>query len=268
VSEIKEAVRERYAGIARAAGAGTPKSCCPSPAGGCGCGADYTPQEIAGLPLGMLETSLGCGNPVPMAGLRPGETVLDLGSGAGLDVLLAARQVGPEGMVYGLDMTDEMLALARENQRKSGMENVSFIKGEMESIPLPDDSVDVVISNCVINLAPDKTRVFAEVHRVLKPGGRLAVSDMVWRKAVPERLKRHAELWAACVAGALTEAEYRAALTQAGFLDVELETTRTYGLDDLPAEVLTEETRRELADYDGALVSALIRARKPAAEVL
>lgn len=264
MSEIKEAVREKYAGIARAARAGAPEGCCSSAAGGCGCGGDYAPEEIAGLPLQMLQTSLGCGNPVAPAELRPGETVLDLGSGAGLDVLLAARRVGPEGKVYGLDMTDEMLALARENRRKSGIENAAFIKGEMESIPLPDDSVDVVISNCVINLAADKARVLAEACRVLKPGGRLAVSDMVWRKEVPEWLRRHAELWAGCVAGALTEAEYREALARAGFLNVELETTRAYGLEDMPAAALTEEMRRELAPYGGALVSALVRARKPA----
>lgn len=260
---IKETVREKYAGIARAARAGAPEGCCSSAAGGCGCGGDYAPEEIAGLPLQMLQTSLGCGNPVALAGLQPGETVLDLGSGAGLDVLLAARRVGPEGKVYGLDMTDEMLALARENQRRSGIENAAFIKGEMESIPLPDDSVDVVISNCVINLAPDKGKVLAEACRVLKPGGRLAVSDMVWRKYVPEWLRRHAELWAGCVAGALTEAEYRAALARAGFADVSLEVTRVFSVKGISDGSLSEERQRELAPYDGALVSALVRARKP-----
>lgn len=265
---LKEAVREKYAGLARLARDGGKGSCC-SPAGsaaGFCCAENYSAGEVAGLPPELLAASLGCGNPTALADLKPGEVVLDLGSGAGLDVLLAARRVGPAGKVYGLDMTDEMLALARENQKKSGITNVEFIKGDMENIPLPDNHVDVVISNCVINLAADKAKVIREVFRVLKPGGRLAVSDMVWQREVPAWLRQSAELWAGCVAGALTAEEYRRLLAAAGFTDTGLEVTRVFSQSDLPEGFLTEEMEKELLSYAGSLVSAFVRARKPGSE--
>lgn len=258
---LKKAVREKYAALANSARAGG-AGCCCSPAG-CGCGPYYTPEETKGLPRDLLEASLGCGNPTALAGLQPGEVVLDLGSGAGLDVLLAARRVGPAGKVYGLDMTEEMLALAREHQLRSGVTNVEFIKGDMENIPLPDDHVDVVISNCVINLAADKRSVLREVFRVLKPGGRLAVSDMVWRREVPQGLRQNVELWVSCVAGAPVEEEYRRMLEAAGFEGVSIEAVRPFGLSDFPEGTLPEEVRQQLALHEGALVSASIRARKP-----
>ncbi|MCL6636211.1 MAG: arsenite methyltransferase, partial [Peptococcaceae bacterium] len=227
---IKETVREKYAGLARAARAGGEGSCCCScPPSGCGCGGDYTPEEVAGLPPELLNASLGCGNPTALAGLQPGQVVLDLGSGAGLDVFLAARRVGPEGKVYGMDMTDEMLTLAEENRRRAGVENVVFIKGDMENIPLPDDHVDVIISNCVVNLSADKARVFKEAFRVLKPGGRLAISDLLWQKEVPSWVRQDVELWTGCVAGALTVGECRRLLEEAGFEETGLEVTRVYG---------------------------------------
>jgi SAM-dependent methyltransferase len=258
---LKKAVREKYAALASSVRSGS-AGCCCSPAG-CGWGPYYAPEETEGLPRDLLEASLGCGNPITLAGLQPGEVVLDLGSGAGLDVLLAARQVGSAGRVYGLDMTEEMLALAREHQLRSGVTNVEFIKGEMENIPLPDNHVDVVISNCVINLAADKSRVLREVFRVLRPGGRLAVSDMMWRREVPPVLRQNVELWVSCVAGAPGEEEYRRLLEEAGFEGIAMEVVRPFGLADFPEGALPEEVRRQLAGYEGALVSASIRARKP-----
>ena len=213
-----------------------------------------------------MAASLGCGNPTALIALQEGETVLDLGSGGGIDVLLSARRVGPSGKAYGLDMTDEMLALARENQQKSGLTNVEFLKGEMENIPLPDRSVDVVISNCVINLSADKRRVINEAFRVLKPGGRFAVSDVVCRGDVPPAVRRSMELWVGCVAGALEEAEYQRLLTQAGFVDIAVEPTRVYQFEDarailtgagLDVDVLAQEV-------SGRIMGAFIRARKPA----
>lgn len=257
---LKEAVREKYAGLAQLARIGGMGNCC-SPnrcVGSC----NYTPEETEGLPCELLQASLGCGNPIALASLKEGEVVLDLGSGAGLDVLLAARRVGPEGKAYGLDMTEEMLALAREYQRRSGVDNAKFLKGEMENIPLPDNHVDVVISNCVINLAADKARVLKEAYRVLKPGGRLAISDMMWRREVPLWLRQNVELWAGCVAGALTETEYRRLLEEAGFLDVDLEITHIFNPSDLPERFSTDE-KEELAPYASSLASAFIRARKP-----
>src|SRR5712692_7799298 len=188
----------------------------------------YDAGETAGLPAQAVAASLGCGNPTALAALRPGDIVLDLGSGGGIDVLLSAQRVGPTGKAYGLDMTDEMLALARENQRKAGVENVEFLKGEIEDIPLPDGSVDVIISNCVINLSADKDRVLAEAFRVLKPGGRLAVSDVVVRGDVPDQVRRSMELWVGCIAGALTEAEFTALLGSTGFEAIGIEPTRIY----------------------------------------
>ena len=225
----------------------------------------YEAGETAGLPQDAVAASLGCGNPTALAELKTGETVLDLGSGGGIDVLLSAKRVGPTGKAYGLDMTDEMLALARENQRKAGVENVEFLKGEIEDIPLPADSVDVIISNCVINLSADKDRVLGEAFRVLKPGGRVAVSDVVVRGEVPKEIRRSIELWIGCVAGALEEAEYRAKLGKAGFEAVAVEPTRIYRVEDarenlakagLDADAIAPEV-------DGKFMSAFVRARKP-----
>ena len=227
----KTAVRDKYGAIASGV---TSTGCC---GGGCGCGDPitsnlYDASETAMLPVEAVNASLGCGNPTALIDLQPGQTVLDLGSGGGIDVLLSARRVGPTGKVYGLDMTDEMLALARANQARAGATNVEFLKGEIEAIPLPDASVDVVISNCVINLSPDKDRVLREAFRVLRPGGQFAVSDVVVRKPVPEDVRRNVELWVGCVAGALDEAGYRAKLASAGFKDVAVEPWRVYDLHD------------------------------------
>jgi SAM-dependent methyltransferase len=245
--------------------------CCGTASSRSGCdpvtGNLYAADETAALPEEAVRASLGCGNPTALAELRPGEVVLDLGSGGGIDVLLSAKRVGPTGKAYGLDMTDEMLALARENQRKAGVANVEFLKGAIEAIPLPDDTVDVIISNCVINLSADKDRVLAEAFRVLKPGGRLAVSDVVVRGEVPAAIRRSVELWIGCVAGALDETAYREKLGKAGFEAVDVEPTRVYR---------TEDAREFLAgagldaaaiapQVDGKFMSAFIRAGKPAA---
>src|SRR6266705_2376973 len=211
----------------------------------------YDAGETAGLPAQAVLASLGCGNPTALAELLPGEVVLDLGSGGGIDVLLSARRVGPTGKAYGLDMTDEMLALARENQRKAGVENVEFLKGDIERIPLPDASVDVIISNCVINLAADKRKVLAEAFRVLRPGGRFAVSDVVVRGEIPPAVRRSMELWVGCVAGALTEAEFTALLGSNGFEAIGIEPTRIYQFED--------------ARVGGQIMGAFVRARKPSA---
>jgi SAM-dependent methyltransferase len=225
----------------------------------------YGESETSVLPAEAVVASLGCGNPTALADLHPGETVLDLGSGGGIDVLLSARRVGPDGKVYGLDMTDEMLTLARENQRKAGATNVEFLKGDIEHIPLPDNSVDVIISNCVINLSGEKQWVLAEAFRVLRPGGRLAVSDIVVRGAVPEEIRRSMELWAGCVAGALEEADYRTLLGNAGFEDIAVEPTRIYGADDA-REFLRGaglQLDQVAAQVEGRFMAAFIRARKP-----
>jgi SAM-dependent methyltransferase len=264
---IKELVRDKYGQAALRVTSSDP-SCCDSARGACDPITSnlYAQTETADLPPEALAASLGCGNPTALAQLAPGETVLDLGSGGGIDVLLSAKRVGPTGKAYGLDMTDEMLALARENQRKSGVSNAEFLRGEMEAIPLPDNSVDVVISNCVINLSADKDRVLAEAFRVLKPGGRLAVSDVVVRGEVPAAIRRSVELWIGCVAGALEEAEYRAKLARAGFEAIDVEPTRIYRIDDA-----REFLDREGVDagaiapvVDGKFMSAFVRARKPA----
>src|SRR5215467_9729910 len=228
--EIKEAVRRTYSQAAVRAGS----SCCGEAAcGGSAITANlYADAEKGGLPEAAVLASLGCGNPTALAELKLSETVLDLGSGGGIDVLLSARRVGPGGKAYGLDMTDEMLALARENQRKANVDNVEFLKGEIEAIPLPDNSVDVIISNCVINLSADKDRVFAEAFRVLRPGGRFAVSDVVVRGEVPSQIRRSVELWIGCVAGSLEEGEYRAKLAKAGVESIDLEPTRIYRTED------------------------------------
>ena len=261
-NEIRKAVEERYREAALKVSAGD-SGCCGGPAS---C-ADpissdlYGAREAGELPAAALEASLGCGNPVARAELRPGEVVLDLGSGGGIDVLLSARRVSPGGKAYGLDMTDEMLDLARENLRKAGATNVEFLKGTIEAIPLPDASVDVILSNCVINLSAEKDRVFREAFRVLKPGGRLAVSDVVVRGPVPPALRRSVELWIGCVAGALEEQEYREKLQGAGFVDVRLETTRVYRAED--AREWLSKAGVDPAAMEGRFASDFIRARKP-----
>jgi ubiquinone/menaquinone biosynthesis C-methylase UbiE len=225
----------------------------------------YQGDETGELPPEALAASLGCGNPTALAQLNFGETVLDLGSGGGIDVLLSAKRVGPTGKAYGLDMTEEMLALARENQRKAGVDNVEFLQGEIEQIPLPDHSVDVVISNCVINLSSDKDRVLSEAFRVLKPGGRFAVSDVVVRGEVPAAIRRDVELWIGCVAGALEEQEYRAKLARAGFTEIDLEPTRIYRIEEA-REFLTGrniDVDTIAPQVEGKFMSAFVRARKP-----
>jgi arsenite methyltransferase len=265
--EVREIVKEKYGAAARRAAQGDADTgCC-----GSGSGCDpitsnlYDASQLGTLPIEAVIASLGCGNPTALAELEAGEVVLDLGSGGGIDVLLSARRVGPTGKAYGLDMTDDMLALARENQRKAGISNVEFLKGEIEHIPLPDDSVDVIISNCVINLSADKDRVLREAFRVLKPGGRFAVSDVVVRgDDVPAEVRRSMELWIGCVAGALEEGEYRGKLSVAGFTNVDVEPTRIYRAEDargfLDAAGLDESL---LAKVDGKFMSAFVRAQKP-----
>jgi arsenite methyltransferase len=268
--DIKSTVKEKYGQAAtRAATAAQAIGCCGSPTG-CG-GPDpitsnlYDADQQAGLPELAVAASLGCGNPTALAELQAGETVLDLGSGGGIYVLLSARRVGPTGKAYGLDMTDEMLALARANQAKAGVENVEFLKGEIEHIPLPDNSVDVIISNCVINLSGDKPRVLREAFRVLKPGGRFAVSDVVVRGEVPADIRKSMELWIGCIAGALEEAEYRQLLAGAGFAPIDLEPTRVYAAADARAFLAEAGLDRPgLAEaIDGRFMSAFIRATKP-----
>jgi arsenite methyltransferase len=265
---LKAKVRERYGEAASLASSGARSSCCGTPSGEVWdpITADlYDDAETQGLPAEAMLASLGCGNPTALAELHEGEVVLDLGSGGGIDVLLSARRVGPTGRAYGLDMTDEMLELARANQRRAGAENVEFLKGDIESIPLPDASVDVIISNCVINLAADKGRVLREAFRVLKPGGRFAVSDVVARKAVPGAVRRSMELWMGCVAGALHEDEYAQLLREAGFTAVSLEPTRIYGGEDARffLEGASLDVPASLDEFDGAFMSAFVRAVKP-----
>jgi SAM-dependent methyltransferase len=262
---ITSAVRDRYGAIASGVTSG---GCC---GGRCSDPITtnlYSEDDTAGLPLEAVSASLGCGNPTALIDLKPGQTVLDLGSGGGIDVLLSAQRVGPTGKVYGLDMTDEMLALARANQARAGATNVEFLKGEIEAIPLPDASVDVVISNCVINLSPDKDRVLREAFRVLRPGGQFAVSDVVVRKPVSDAIRRSVELWVGCVAGALDEGDYRHKLTTAGFTDVTVEPWRVYDLHDA-RQVLSDaglDTDVVASTADGAFASAFVRATKPAAK--
>jgi SAM-dependent methyltransferase len=268
MSDVTEIVRERYASAARQAAEGSKAGCCGTRGS---CTADpitgdlYAADQTAGLPAQALLASLGCGNPTALAELVEGETVLDLGSGGGIDVLLSARRVGPTGKVYGLDMTDEMLALARENQRRAGATNVEFLKGQIEAIPLPDRSVDVIISNCVINLSADKDQVIAEAFRVLRPGGRLAVSDVVTRGKLPASVQESMALWAGCVGGALDEGDYLGKLDLAGFTGASIEPTRIYTADDakmfLAGLGLDEDSLA--AELDGKVMGAFIRATKP-----
>jgi SAM-dependent methyltransferase len=267
-NNIQDAVREKYGNIARSAGSA---GCCgPS---SCGCGDPitsdlYSDAETAGLPSEAVAVSLGCGNPTALIDIQPGQTVLDLGSGGGIDVLLSARRVGPTGKVYGLDMTDEMLALARANQQKAGATNVEFLKGAIEAIPLPDQSVDVIISNCVINLSVDKDAALREAFRVLKPGGRFAVSDVVIRGEVPADIRRSLELWVGCVAGALEEKDYAAKLKAAGFDDIELEPWRVYEVEDARGFLAESgiDVDQLAPQVDGKIASAFIRARRPEAK--
>ena len=269
-ASVKEVVQEKYGEAARRVAAGKTSSCCGASA--C-CGTDVDPitrdlydeSQKSLLPDLAVKASLGCGNPTALAELKPGETVLDLGSGGGIDVLLSARRVGPTGKAYGLDMTDDMLALARENQRKAGVENVEFLRGEIENIPLPDCSVDVIISNCVINLSADKDRVLREAFRVLKPGGRFAVSDVVVRGEVPAEVRKSMLLWVGCIAGALREDDYAAKLKHAGFESVEIEATRIYNIEDARAFLSAEGVDIDAiaAQVEGKFISAFIRAQKP-----
>lgn len=269
--EIKEVIREKYGQAALRVNAGG-SSCCGAAAALDGCCDPittnlYDAAQTGELPEEAVLASLGCGNPTALAQLNPGESVLDLGSGGGIDVLLSARRVGPSGKAYGLDMTDEMLALARENQRKAGVENVEFLKGEIEHIPLPDNSVDVIISNCVINLSGDKDRVLREAFRVLKPGGRFAVSDVVTRGEIPEDVRRNMLLWVGCIAGALGDYQYVSKLARAGFEDIDIETTRIYNIEDARAFLSGQgvDVDAMAPAIEGKFMSAFIRAVKPAA---
>jgi len=272
--QLREAVRERYGRTAlQVTGTGTSGSCCGSDC--CGGQGDsgvvtsdlYSSAELGALPITAALASLGCGNPTALAELKPGEKVLDLGSGGGIDVLLSARRVGSAGFAYGLDMTDEMLELAERNRKESGVENVRFLKGVIEDIPLEANRVDVVISNCVINLSADKGQVLREGYRVLVPGGRFAVSDIVFQGHIPPAIRADLEAWAGCIAGALEEETYRNLLQEAGFTGIEVEVTRRYSLDDIAESgaraSLAALSQSERAEVDGKFVSAFIRARKP-----
>ncbi|HYM22424.1 MAG TPA: arsenite methyltransferase [Vicinamibacterales bacterium] len=272
-TDIREVVREKYSQAAVRVKAGAASACCgTAPSGDACCDPItsnlYGAEEQGGLPEDAVRASLGCGNPTALAALNPGETVLDLGSGGGIDVLLSAKRVGPTGKAYGLDMTDEMLALARENQRKAGVSNVEFLKGEIEHIPLPDNSVDVIISNCVINLSADKDQVLREAFRVLKPGGRFAVSDVVTRGDVPADVRRNMLLWVGCIAGALKEGDYRRKLGAAGFGAITIEPTRVYKIDDARAFLSGQgvDVDAMAPKVEGKFMSAFVRASKPAAK--
>jgi arsenite methyltransferase len=281
--DIREIVKQRYGQAAKAVAGGAKPSCCgagsscaPSPGASAIEGTDpitralYSDDEAALVPASALAASFGCGNPTALAELHTGEVVLDLGSGGGIDVILSAKRVGPTGRAYGLDMTPEMLDLAHANQRAAGVENVEFLRGTIEAIPLPDASVDVIISNCVINLSTDKDRVLREAFRVLRPGGRFAVSDVVIRRALPEAVRKDMELWTGCIAGALLEGEYVHKLAAAGFGDIGIEPTRIYGSEDARemaagSSCCGGDMEGTLAALDGAVMSAFVRARKPSA---
>jgi SAM-dependent methyltransferase len=268
-TDLKQAVREKYGQAAALAQKGGTRCCGTAPSLASRCDPItsnlYDAGQAGELPDEALKASLGCGNPTALAELKPGEVVLDLGSGGGIDVILSARRVGPKGKAYGLDMTDEMLALAQDNKHRSGLANVEFLRGEIENIPLPADSVDVIISNCVINLSADKDRVLREAFRVLKPGGRFAVSDVVVRGAVPDAIRRSMEFWVGCIAGALSETDYRGKLAAAGFTNVGVEVTRVYGVAEAATFLAGQGLDIEAAarEVDGKIVSAFIRATKP-----
>jgi len=274
MSDIKEVVKEKYGRAALRVVSGEGSACCGSSPSSCCSGGDvitsdlYSQLQKDELPQAAVLASLGCGNPTALAELKLGEIVLDLGSGGGIDVLLSAKRVAPGGKAYGLDMTDEMLSLARENQKKAGVENVEFLKGEIEQIPLPDNSVDVIISNCVINLSADKDRVLREAFRVLKPGGRFAVSDVVTRGEIPAEIRKNILLWVGCVAGALDENEYREKLTTAGFTNIGIEPTRIYRTADALSFLIDKGIDVEAIGplVDGKFMSAFVRAQKPLAQ--
>jgi arsenite methyltransferase len=269
---VKEIVKEKYGNAALRVTSGDTNFCCGQDRAGLDGASDpitsnlYNATEEGEVPDTAIKASLGCGNPTALAELKPGEVVLDLGSGGGIDVLLSARRVGATGKAFGLDMTDEMLALAEENKQKSGLANVEFLKGEIENIPLSDNSVDVIISNCVINLSGDKDRVLKEAFRVLKPGGRFAVSDVVVRGHVPDAIKKNMELWVGCVAGALSDDEYTAKLTGAGFENVGIEPTRVYSIEDARGFLSGRglDVDALVGEVEGKFLSAFIRASKPA----
>lgn len=269
-ADVKEIVQQKYGEAARRVTSGETSACCGASAC-CGTNEDpitkdlYDESEKSVLPDTAVKASLGCGNPTALVELRPGDTVLDLGSGGGADVLLSARRVGPTGKAYGLDMTDDMLALARENQKKAGIENVEFMKGEIENIPLPDNSVDVIISNCVINLSADKDQVIREAFRVLKPGGRFAVSDVVVRGDVPHEIRKSMLLWVGCIAGALRDYDYAAKLAKAGFEAIDIEPTRVYNIEHARTFLSIEgiDVDRIAPHVEGKFISAFIRAAKP-----
>jgi SAM-dependent methyltransferase len=268
--QVTELVKQKYGQAALRARSGASSACCGTTPSADGCCDPitsnlYGAREEGELPELAVKASLGCGNPTALAKLTPGETVLDLGSGGGIDVLLSARRVGPTGRAFGLDMTDEMLAVAEENKRKSGLDNATFLKGEIENIPLPDNSIDVIISNCVINLSGDKDRVLHEAFRVLKPGGRFAVSDVVVRGDVPDVIRTNMELWMGCIAGALRDTEYVGKLIDAGFVDVAVEDTRVYSLADARAFLSGQglDVDALAREVDGTFVSAFVRATKP-----
>ncbi len=271
MTDVRAIVKEKYGEAAMRVVSGTGNASCGSSPSSCCSGGDpittnlYDALQKSELPETAVLASLGCGNPTALAELRPGERVLDLGSGGGIDVLLSARRVAPGGMAYGLDMTDEMLALARENQRKAGVGNVEFLKGEIEHIPLPENAVDVVISNCVINLSGDKDQVLREAFRVLKSGGRFAVSDVVTRGEIPSKIRESVLLWVGCVAGALSEDDYRAKLAAAGFVDIAIEPTRFYSAADAQSFLAEQglDASELAAQVDGKFFSAFVRARKP-----
>ena len=272
-ANVKDVVKEKYGQAALRVQSGNASNCCGASAAATEFGCDpitsnlYDASQSGQVPEAALLASLGCGNPTALAQLNPGEVVLDLGSGGGIDVLLSAKRVGPRGKAYGLDMTDEMLALANENKRKAGAENVEFLKGEIEHIPLPDNSVDVIISNCVINLSADKDRVLREAFRVLKPGGRFAVSDVLTRGEMRPEIRQSVLLWVGCIAGALEENEYRQKLGAAGFEQIEIEPTRIYKADDAREFLSAEgvEAASIAAEVDGKFMSAFVRANKPEA---
>jgi SAM-dependent methyltransferase len=267
---IKEVVKAKYGQFALQVQGSSASCCAPTLAAGGSCDPItanlYSAEQSGGVPEQALQASLGCGNPTALAALHPGETVLDLGSGGGIDVLLSARRVGRTGKAYGLDMTDEMLALARANQKEAGVANVEFLKGEIENIPLPDNSVDVIISNCVINLSSDKDRVLREAFRVLKPGGRFAVSDVVVSGEIPAAIRRNVEMWIGCIAGALRDSDYTAKLAAAGFDDIAIEPTRIYKVEDARQFIAAQgmDVEAIASQIDGKFMSAFVRARKPA----
>ena len=269
-SDVKDVVKEKYGQAALRVKTGGSSCCGASATDGC-CDPItshlYDASEVGTLPEEAVIASLGCGNPTALTTLNPGDVVLDLGSGGGIDVLLSARRVGPNGKAFGLDMTDEMLSLARENQRKAGVQNVEFLKGEIECIPLPDESVDVIISNCVINLSADKDQVLREAFRVLKPGGRFAVSDVVTKGRVPEEVRHSMLLWVGCIAGALDDGSYRSKLTAAGFQSIEIEPTRVYNINDARAFLSGQglDVDTIAPEVEGKFMSAFIKATKPAA---